>query len=221
MIAPATAIMTMSSRLTSRSYVVAKFTDDQLCRMPLDDLATFVHHQRDERAVEVLLERLAMLVERAAAEFRHVADVDDLKQEASLAILTAVDRFDPERGHFVPLVRVVIRRQLIGYLRRQRPGPRLVGGDKAMHLAELVQSHQGGPFEQVAEQDEYDHLAGQLWSRLSPYEGHVLSLFLLGVDHAAIARTWGTTPKSVGGALTRIRRKAAAIDAAANQKQEK
>jgi RNA polymerase sigma-B factor len=53
----------------------------------------------DERARDELIERLLPFAHRLADRYRHTSQAsDDLAQVASLGLVKAVDRFDPERG---------------------------------------------------------------------------------------------------------------------------
>jgi RNA polymerase sigma-B factor len=53
----------------------------------------------DERAREALVERYLPLAQRLARRYKHSGEeLDDLYQVASLALLKALERFDPDRG---------------------------------------------------------------------------------------------------------------------------
>jgi RNA polymerase sigma-B factor len=53
---------------------------------------------RDPAARRELVERYLPLAQHLARRYRGRADVDDLTQVASLGLLKAIDRFDPDRG---------------------------------------------------------------------------------------------------------------------------
>jgi RNA polymerase sigma-B factor len=56
------------------------------------------HEQRDPRALEELAERYMPLARRLAARYRHTDEpMDDLVQVANMALLKAIQRFDPAR----------------------------------------------------------------------------------------------------------------------------
>lgn len=65
-------------------------SDDDLCRRAAAG---------DSRARDDLFESYLPLAHRLAARYRYTSeDLEDLEQVAGLALLKAVDRFDPERG---------------------------------------------------------------------------------------------------------------------------
>lgn len=62
------------------------------------DLLEKYHQQRDQGALEELTERYMPLARRLAARYRHTDEpMDDLVQVANLALLKAIQRFDPGR----------------------------------------------------------------------------------------------------------------------------
>ncbi len=76
--------------------VVATAEDD---RIDDTDLLQRYRQDGDQRAREALIERYLPLSQRLARRYKHSGeDLDDLYQVASLALLKALDRFDPDRG---------------------------------------------------------------------------------------------------------------------------
>jgi RNA polymerase sigma-B factor len=68
---------------------------------PLQDdrvLLQRYHRDRDPAALEILSERYMPLARRLAGRYRHTDEpMDDLVQVANMALLKAIQRFDPER----------------------------------------------------------------------------------------------------------------------------
>jgi RNA polymerase sigma-B factor len=66
----------------------------------LRDQALFARYRRDRDAAtrDVLVSRFLPLALHLARRYRTRADNDDLAQVASIGLLKAIDRFDPERG---------------------------------------------------------------------------------------------------------------------------
>jgi RNA polymerase sigma-B factor len=71
-----------------------------MIRARADEGALFARYRRDRdgAAREELVTRYLPLVRHLARRYRGRAELDDLDQVASLALLKALDRFDPERG---------------------------------------------------------------------------------------------------------------------------
>jgi RNA polymerase sigma-B factor len=72
------------------------------CRPPDEPPVLFLRWQQqgDQAAREVLIERFMPLVRSLARRYgRSSEPLEDLLQVASLGLLKAIDRFDPERGH--------------------------------------------------------------------------------------------------------------------------
>jgi RNA polymerase sigma-B factor len=66
----------------------------------IDEGALFARYrrERDSATREELVERYLPLARHLARRYRGRAELDDLDQVASLALLKALDRFDPDRG---------------------------------------------------------------------------------------------------------------------------
>jgi RNA polymerase sigma-B factor len=73
------------------------------------------YRQGDLAARDELVERMLPLARRLASRYRHTAEAqEDLEQVASLGLLKAIDRYDPELG---PLVRYAVP-SILGELKR-------------------------------------------------------------------------------------------------------
>jgi RNA polymerase sigma-B factor len=93
-----------------------------------EDARLFERYQRtgDTDARDELVERFMSLARHIAARYADGADRDDLTQVASLALLKAIDRYDPERGvafssYAVPTVVGEIKRYFRDYGWSVRP----------------------------------------------------------------------------------------------------
>jgi RNA polymerase sigma-B factor len=85
---PSTATPTSSMRVVPASQA-------EVC-----ELFARWQHDRDSPAREALLERFMPLARSLAKRYRRSSEpMDDLLQIASLGLLKALDRYDPERGH--------------------------------------------------------------------------------------------------------------------------
>ena len=86
---------------------------------PVDDaeVAALFEKLPDPAAREALVERFRPLAAYLARRFRGRAEQEDLEQVATLALLKAIDRFEPERGAFVAYASVTIVGELKRHLR--------------------------------------------------------------------------------------------------------
>ena len=82
-------------RSVSRSAMAAELLDAEIERA----LALAWRDQRDERALHRLITAYMRLAVSWAAKYRRYgASMNDLIQEASLGLMKAADKFDPDRG---------------------------------------------------------------------------------------------------------------------------
>ncbi len=81
------------------------------------EVAALFERMPDPGAREALLERFRPLARYLARRFRGRAEQEDLEQVAALALLKAIDRFEPARGAFVAFASVTIVGELKRHLR--------------------------------------------------------------------------------------------------------
>ncbi|MDR0764509.1 MAG: sigma-70 family RNA polymerase sigma factor [Synergistaceae bacterium] len=131
---------------------------------------------------------------------------EDLVQEGVIAVMTALESYDPERGGMRGYIRICARNRMISYLRRN--GREYPAGDESVF--ERLRSDE---FEDCCPDGiiERREAVFALFSSLSPFERDVLSAYLTcgGVTDAAV--TLGCGRKKIDNALQRIRVKAREI----------
>jgi RNA polymerase sigma-B factor len=88
-------------------------------QIPVDDaeVAALFEKLPDPGARAALVERFRPLAAYLARRFRGRAEQEDLEQVATLALLKAIDRFEPDRGAFVAYASVTIVGELKRHLR--------------------------------------------------------------------------------------------------------
>ena len=74
-----------------------------------------------------LIDQVRPFAYQQAARYKGLAELEDLQQEAILALYAAVDHYDPERGSFLSVAALWIRKQLQQYV-DQNSGYRLPYG---------------------------------------------------------------------------------------------
>ena len=145
-------------------------------------------------------------------------DRDDVKQEAMIALLDALRRFDPDRGaSFKSFAALVIARRLKTAVRMALAGKHAplnqsvrgayVVDDQAVDVVELVPDRAGDVADVVDRRLELAALGGVV-RELSRIERTAITGFANGRTYAAIAGDLGLTEKAVDNAIQRARRKA-------------
>lgn len=114
----------MSVELAERRY-----TEAEIEAMPTDDLLALYKQTRDEELKWPLVLRYEGLIKSAALQIRGVyssfAQVDDIVSEGIFTLLSALDKFDPDKGiKFETYVAKRIRGMVIDLARKQDWLPR-------------------------------------------------------------------------------------------------
>ena len=174
--------------------------------------------QGDSEALEHLLREYGRLIRAEAHMFTlRGADLEDMIQEGMLALLTAIEQFDPARGvSFPSYARLCVERRLRSFIRGQsakKHGPlsQAVSLDKPPfedletypHIAQSAD-----PEAVVIGREEHRETLARLFDLLSRFEAQVLQLYLYGLSYDEIARRIGKTRKSVMNAMQRVHQKA-------------
>ena len=130
---------------------------------------------------------------------------DDLIQEGALAVISALDSYNPDRGSLGGYVRTCARNRMISYLRRN-------GHESPMEneaLREHLSSKNSG------KQNDSIYMRDALYSlldTLSVFETSVLQAYLRSGSLSGAAEILGCGRKKVDNALQRIRQKARDMD---------
>ncbi|MBQ4093618.1 MAG: sigma-70 family RNA polymerase sigma factor [Oscillospiraceae bacterium] len=138
-------------------------------------------------------------------------DRDDLRQEAFVALFSAIESYEDGRGaEFSTYAIACINNRLADAARaasrlKNKPLNESVSLSDEAHPIQLASSLSLEDMAIVKE--EYRTVQSRIQALLSALERETLSLWLAGYDYGEIARRLGTTPKSVGNALQRARRK--------------
>ena len=175
----------------------------------------------DRDAEEALASRYMYLV-RACARPMFLAggDSEDLIQEGTFGLVSAIRQFSPEcDASFKTFAETCIRNRLYSALRA-------ASRDKHFPLNQSISldtpffdsnSYTSGAFLMNLTDPELliidrDHVSSLLEStrkQLSEFEAKILGYYLDGLSVKEIAETMGRSPKSVDNAVQRVRRKAA------------
>jgi RNA polymerase sporulation-specific sigma factor len=131
---------------------------------------------------------------------------EDLVQEGVIAVMRALESYDPERGGVSGYIRICARNRMISYLRRN--GREYPAGDES-----VFERLRPDGFEEYSPDGpdgiiERREAVFALFSSLSPFEREVLGVYLTCGRVSGVAVELGCGRKKVDNALQRIRVKA-------------
>ena len=127
--------------------------------------------------------------------------VDDLIQEGVLAIMSALDSYNPDRGNLSGYIRTCARNKMISYLRRN--GHEFPMEDEA--ISERLSSESSRETYDFIYMRESLHL---LLDQLSGFETEALHAYLKSGSLSVAAGILGCGRKKMDNALQRVRQKA-------------
>ena len=173
----------------------------------------------DRKAEEVLVERYLRLVRSCARPlFLAGGDSEDLSQEGTFGLLSAIRSFDAKEGaSFRTYAEICIRRRLFSAIKsasRLKHTP-LNDGISLEQLSEDSGAYQAvfpldflrDPEEFVLARERREEIHAAIARCLSRFEVKVLDLYLEGLSYGEIAQRLSKNVKSVDNAVQRIRRK--------------
>ena len=153
------------------------------------------------------IDRFMPILEREARKLAYGNNftADDLIQEGVLAVISALDSYNPDRGNLCGYIRICARNRMISYLRRN--GHEFPMEDEA--LRKYLSSKSSG------KQNDSIFLRDALYSlldTLSVLEASVLQAYLRSGSLSGAAEILGCGKKKVDNALQRIRQKARGME---------
>ena len=188
----------------------------------LDDRTLQKHAvEGDRNAEEVLVERYLRLVRICARPlFLAGGDSEDLIQEGTFGLLSAIKNFDPEDGSsFRTFAEHCIRMRLLSAIKsasRNKHFPlndgislEQLSEESSADLSALSEDFRCNPEELVLARESKEELYAAFSRCLSRFEIKVLDLYLEGLSYREIAERLCKSAKSVDNAVQRIRHKLA------------
>ena len=175
----------------------------------------------DREAEEALAERYLRLVRICARPLFLVGgDSEDLIQEGTFGLLSAIRRFDPEDGTaFKTFAEHCIRMRLLSAIKsasRLKHFPlndgislEQLSEDPSAEISALPESVRHDPEELILAKESREELYSAFSRCLSRFEIKVLDLYLEGLSYREIADRLCTSAKSIDNAVQRIRHKLA------------
>lgn len=185
-----------------------------MCRyQEYSDEALIQRLRLGESSIEdYLMEKYKNLVKaKARAMFMIGGDTDDLIQEGMIGLFKAIRDYDlEETTSFATFARLCIDRQLYKAIEasnrlKHQPLNSYVSFSDLTKEEDLVHNWGESPETIVLEKARMDDLMKNLRKACSPFENHVMDLYIKGYDYRKIAEMMDKPPKSIDNALQRIR----------------
>lgn len=167
----------------------------------------------DEKCFRLLLDRLQDVIKSSVSLYLdHSVESEDAFQEANLAFLNAVRRYDPEKNaSFRTFAAVCINNSLLNFI-KSKSSKKLVNqsgfsdiDDPSNEMREA--SVNPGPEEAFIDREQYALLGRMIHELLSPLEYDVFTNFLDGKSYEEISSLLDLNVKSVDNAMQRVRKK--------------
>ncbi len=171
----------------------------------------------DQQAYASLLERYApmlqSMVTKYAAPGMGEADLEDLRQEASVVFCSAVQTYDSSREgvEFGLYAKICVGHGLASALRvfrrQRREGLLSLEGEGLIEQNPGLLGSEASVAEALIDKERMDALQLTIQRALSSYESRVWWMYVSGASTSHIAGALGKDEKSISNAIYRIRRK--------------
>ncbi|MBO5757581.1 MAG: sigma-70 family RNA polymerase sigma factor [Clostridia bacterium] len=171
----------------------------------------------NQQAYALLLDRyspmLQSMVSKYAAHGMSDADLEDLRQEASVVFCSAVQTYDSSREgvEFGLYAKICVGHGLASALRtfrrQRREGLLSLEGEGLIEQNPGLLGSEASVSEALIDKERMEALQRTIQRALSPYESRVWWLYVSGASTCKIASSLGKDEKSISNAIYRIRRK--------------
>lgn len=161
---------------------------------------------------DYLMEKYKNLVRtRARAMYLIGGDTDDLIQEGMIGLFKAIRDYNQDKeASFLTFARLCIERQMYRAIEssnrlKNQPLNAYISLSDTASEDDLAQSWEASPETIVLDREHTEQLFRKIRDICSPFENHVLELYIKGNDYRKIAEMMDKPPKSIDNALQRIR----------------
>ncbi len=171
-----------------------------------DDEVILLINNGEYENLQIIINRYLPLIIKMAKQYCPENEVEDAVQEATFALYSAVKSFDSQKSVFSNFASVCIKRAVIAHLRKNNT-KKAIPEELLLSIEETEPASFESPESILIQKEDYNELANSIRLELSNMEYRVLQLFLEGKTYAEIGGRMNITEKSVGNALSRIRKK--------------
>lgn len=155
---------------------------------------------------EIISRYMKMVLKRANAFSGNSSDLEDLTQEGLLALIGAVESFDPEKGvAFSAYANVCVTNRI------RSAAERLSRHNESGFDDCDLPDERHSPEDICLERESDSRMIKKIESVLAPMEIKVFELYFDGVSYREISERLGISEKSVDNAVFRIRKKLKAL----------
>ena len=189
-------------------WFMSSFQEGPLAQ-PGDESLVKAYRQGDNASLVFLISRYLGLIDRKLDHYiGWSSERDDMKQEALMALLNAVQFYDPAKEvKFSTFADRCVENSIRSSLqKRNTKKARLLKDAVSIDDAREI-AVQENPEDLYIDQEGYRVMLGQIEVNLSEFEKNVLFSYLEGNNYAQISTLLGSSQKSVDNALQRVRRK--------------
>ena len=170
-----------------------------------DEIASLINNGRYE-LMQVIIERYYPVVLFNVRKYCPESYREDAVQEATIALYTAVKKFDSSKSSFYTFASLCVRRSVLSVVKnRQRKKNIPDELVESLNGLEIVDSN--SPEKIFFDKEDLRSLTDNIKLELSALEYKVLQLFLNGESYSNIAKSLNITDKAVDNSLSRIRKK--------------
>lgn len=166
----------------------------------------------DVSAVSELISRYMHTVDLLAKKISFTA-CDDLKQEGCMALVKAIQTYDPHYANsvkFSTYANACVKNKMLSSLKKNSYEENSdISGNEIEDYGGIEEDNI--PENIVIERERMEELMENISQILSPLEWQVFQLFLRGMSYDQIALSSGLTEKAANNAMQRVRRKLKAL----------
>ena len=170
--------------------------------------------QGETEIEEFLIDKYKNLVRtKARAMYLIGGETDDLIQEGMIGLFKAIRDYDQEKeASFQTFARLCIERQVYRAIEasnrlKNQPLNSYVSLNDSASEEDLKSYWEESPESIVLDKEHTEDMKQKIRNVCSPFENHVLDLYMQGYDYRKIAEMMDKAPKSIDNALQRIRAK--------------